>query len=290
MAAPVYGTSPTKHRRDRAEIQRIRTAIADLLESDNPMTVRQVYYQLVSRGFIAKTEGEYKATVCRLLSDMRLSRDIPFGWIADNTRWMRRPRTYSSLEAALRYTAQTYRRSLWDLQSAYVEVWLEKDALAGVLLEETAEWDVPLMVTRGYPSLSFLFEAAEAIADLDKPVYLYYLGDHDPSGVDIPRTVEARLREFAPTVDLHFERIAVTPQQIAAFNLPTRPTKQSDSRARTFVGESVEVDALPPHALRDLVRQHIEQHVSASSLYVLEAAEQSEREILQRMAREVVRA
>jgi hypothetical protein len=100
-------------------------------------------------GVIAKTEGEYKITVVRLLGDMRRNGEIEFDWIAGNTRWMRKPRTFSSLENMLKRTAEAYRRSVWDNQECYVEIWLEKDALAGVLYEETGAWDVPLMVTRG---------------------------------------------------------------------------------------------------------------------------------------------
>jgi hypothetical protein len=173
-------TRPTKTgRRSQTDIRRIKDAIYGLLEDDNPMTVRQVYYRLVSEGEIDKTEGEYKQTVCRLLGVMRRAREIPFGWIADNTRWMRKPSTYSSLESMLDEQKSLYRRSLWNDQEAYVEIWLEKDALSGVLYPVTAEWDVPLMVTRGYPSISYLHSAAEAIADQSVPTYLYYFGDHE---------------------------------------------------------------------------------------------------------------
>src|SRR5262249_17894436 len=179
-----------------------------------------VFYQLVSQGVIAKTEAEYKATVVRLLAVMRREGEVPFGWIADNTRWMRKPRTHSSLEEALRRTAETYRRAVWDDQPAYVEVWLEKDGLAGVLYQVTEEWDVPLMVTRGYPSLSYLYEAAEAIQASGKPAHLYYFGDYDPSGLDIPRTVEAGIRECAPDAEADFQLAAVTGGPIRDVNLP----------------------------------------------------------------------
>jgi hypothetical protein len=253
------------------------------------MTVRQVFYRMVVQEVIAKLESEYKSTVVRLLTDMRLAGEIPFRWIADNTRWMRKPRTYSDVEQALRRTAETYRRSVWDNQDVYVEIWLEKDALAGVLYEVTQEWDVPLMVTRGYASLSYLHGAAEAIAAEGKPAFLYYFGDYDPSGLDITRSVEARLREFAPDAEIHFQRVAVTAAQIEEWSLPTRPTKQTDSRSKGFEGESVEVDAIPPDDLRNLVRQCIEQHVDAQALAVMQTAEQSEREILEKMARTIGR-
>jgi len=273
------GSRPT--RRTRADMETLRRLLKQVVAEQQPMTVRQVFYQLVSRGAIAKTEGEYSRTVIRLLTEMRLAGTIPFGWIADNTRWMRKPTSYSSLEEAMRRTWQFYRRSLWDEQPAYVEAWCEKDALAGVLYEVTAEWDVPLMVTRGYPSLSYLHEAAGVIAEKDRPVYLYYFGDYDPSGVDIARVTEARLRQFAPDADLHFEVLGVTPEQIAEYNLPTRPTKKGDSRLRHFHGESVEVDAIPPEALRALANDAIVAHVNPKEVRRLEVAEADERLMLE---------
>lgn len=209
---------------------------------------------------------------------------IPFGWIADNTRWMRKPRTWDSVEEALQNTAKFYRRRLWSEQDTYVEIWLEKEALASVIYDVTSEFDVPLMVTRGYASLSFLFDAAETIAGIGKPTYIYYVGDHDPSGLDIPRAVEARLREFAPDADITFERLAVTPEQIEEMELPTRPTKKSDTRAKSFDGESVEVDAIDPDDLRDLVRGAIEYEIDADQLAVTATAEESERDILVKIA------
>ena len=104
-------------------MSRIRAAIWETLKSYHPMTVRQTFYQLTTQSVIAKTEAEYKTTVVRLLVEMRLAGDIPFDWIADNTRWMRKPRTFSSMEAALQNTARTYRRAPWDNQDVYVEIW-----------------------------------------------------------------------------------------------------------------------------------------------------------------------
>jgi hypothetical protein len=95
----------------------------------------------------------------------------------------------------------------------------------------TAQFDVPLMVARGYASLSFLHSAAEEIKKLDVPAYIYHLGDFDPSGVNAGESIEKSLRGMAPYAEIHFKRLAVTPRQIEAWNLPTRPTKKSDTRA-----------------------------------------------------------
>jgi hypothetical protein len=284
-AAPVlYRSRPTRQRRTKAEMQHIREAIVAELEAEHPMTDRQVFYRLVSLRVVDKTEAEYKQTVCRLLGEMRLAGEIPFSWIADNTRWMRKPRTYTGLQHFLELSAETYRRAVWTSQSNYVEVWLEKDALAGVLYQVTEEWDVPLMVTRGYASLSFLHSAAATIAEKKKPAYIYYLGDHDPSGVDIPRVVERRLCEFAPGADIHFETIAVTPSQIIRWDLPSRPTKPTDTRSKNFPGRSVEVDAIPPGQLRSLVAFYVQLHIDAETRQRLLAVEEAERETLARVA------
>jgi hypothetical protein len=263
----------------------IRRSIVDLLSDDHPMTCRQVFYRLVSQGVIGKTEGEYQQTVIRLLVQMRRSGEIPYRWIADNTRWQRKPTTHSGLFEALDRTAEYYRRALWDYQDAYVEVWLEKEALAGVLFPITSKWDVPLMVTRGYPSLSFLHSAAETIGDKGKPTFLYYLGDHDPSGVDIPRCVENGIREIATEADLTFERIAVTPAQIESMGLQTRPTKKTDSRSKHFKGESVEVDAIPPADLKRIVESCITRHVDMDEYRKLQETQRLEKDTLREIAR-----
>jgi hypothetical protein len=276
-----YGSRPTKRaRRTKKELDRLREGLYGILQAHHPMTVRQVFYQAVVAGLVAKTEQEYKNSVGRQLVLMRRQGDLPYRWIADNTRWVRRRRSYSSLEDALEETARLYRRNLWDDQAAYVEIWTEKDALAGVLAAETHDWDVPLMVSRGFSSVSYLYEAAEDIKEQGKPAFLYYFGDHDPSGVHIDRNIERQLRELAPHAEICFERVAVRPEQIAEWSLPTRPTKRSDSRSKGFEGESVEVDAIPPDQLRGLVRSCIERHVDQRKLEVLRVAEEHEREIL----------
>jgi len=103
----------------------------------------------------------------------------------------------------------------------------------------TSEFDVPLMVARGYASLSFLHSAAQQIAAVGKPTFIYHLGDYDPSGVNAGEKIEQTLEDMAPSADITFRRIAVTPAQIRGWNLPTRPTKSSDTRARGFGDVSV---------------------------------------------------
>jgi hypothetical protein len=162
---------------------------------------------------------------------------------------------------------------------------LEKDALAGVVYPVTSMFDVPLMVARGYASLSFLYSAAEYINELTVPTFIYHLGDFDPSGVNAGEKIEETLREMAPEAEIFFERIAVTRGQIAEWDLPTRPTKKSDTRAKGFSDISVELDAIEPNQLRALVTEAIEQHLPKRQFKVLKAAEESERDIIGRLVR-----
>jgi hypothetical protein len=200
----------------------VHEAILEALAQDSRMTVRQVFYCLVSSGWIDKTELQYRA-VMRALSEMRRDGRIPFESVADNTRRPMKYTSYPNLEAALRVAREGYFRSRWENQAAYVEVWLEKDALSGVVFPITGELDVPLMVTRGYPSISFLHGAAETIASKGRPCFLYYFGDFDPSGVDITRSVEDGIREFAPGAELTVWRAAVTERQIRASDQSVEP-------------------------------------------------------------------
>jgi hypothetical protein len=279
-------TYAKRRRATKAEMEARYAALHAIVAEQKPMTVRQVFYQATVRGLVPKTENGYQM-VATALGDMRRAKLLPFHWIADTTRWQRKPRTYSTVAHALAETAKFYRRSLWDDAPAYVEIWIEKDALSGVVYPVTSEYDVPLMSAKGYPSLSFLHAAAEQMASEERPCFIYQFGDHDPSGVDAARAIEESLREMAPHAEIHFERKAVTPAQIDAWQLPSRPTKASDPRSKNWTGgESVELDAIDPETLRGLVRGSIERHVDREKLEVLLVAEQSEREQLAMFAHE----
>ena len=275
-----YPSSSIKRkRRTKSELDDVKESILGIIAENDSMTVRQLFYQMVSRGLIDKSEREYNNTVSRLATQMRKFGEMPYDAIADNTRWMRKPASHSSLEGFLEQQQRFYRRDLWQDQDAYVEIWLEKDALAGVLYDVTGHWDVPLMVCRGYASISFLWSAAETIKLEGKPTFLYYFGDCDPSGRDIPRAVEKSLREMSGA-DITFEVVAVTDQQIEEMNLPTRPTKKTDSRSKNFEGESVEVDAIPPKELKRICRSLIEQHIDEGLLGRHVLIENAERDTL----------
>jgi len=285
-----YEASHIKRRRaNKDEVAERRTSLFGIISAMKPMTVRQVFYQATVRGIVEKSEAGYAKVQTDLVQmrragftyriDVHRTRTtfLPYGWLADNTRWQRKPVTYSSIRDALRRTAELYRKALWDEADCYAEIWLEKDALSGVIYPTTSQFDVPLMVARGYASLSFLHTAAEYIRSLKVPTFIFHLGDFDPSGVNAGEKIEQTLREMAPKSEIHFERLAVTPAQIAAWDLPTRPTKSSDSRAKGFGDISVELDAVEPAQLRNIVYQAIEKLLPEHKLNVLKVAEESER-------------
>jgi hypothetical protein len=253
----------------------IRTAIKDLLEAEQPMTNRQVFYRLVSMGVVGKTEAEYSQTVTRLLTDMRLNGEIPFEWIVDATRWDHKTTRWDDIGELMMYA--NYRRAIWRNEDLRIEVWLEKEALAGVVHKVTDPLDVSLMVTRGYSSLSFLWEAAKNIRERGAETAILILGDYDPSGQDIIRNTGERLEEWSEGLISEVTTLAVTLEQITQWNLPTRPTKRSDPRSKNFSGQSVELDAIPPVKFRDLIREALLDRLDEDEIERSDRIERKER-------------
>jgi hypothetical protein len=328
----VYGASPVnRQRRTRAELTAVDDAIAEAVETEHPVTLRGVFYRVVSAGAVEKTEHGYRL-IGRELLKLRRAGAIRYDWITDGTRWINKPDSYDDLGQMLEDAAASYRRALWHSQPAEVQIYSEKDAISGVVLPVTRRWDVPLGIVRGYSSESFAWSVAQSIieaAGRGKDTHVYQLGDHDPSGVDAWRAFRKsvcgflleeyrELRErlaaahpvdfgddsgYRPdgiydqdggasscvfvtgeeTAAVHFERLAVTEIQVYELGLPARPTKPSDSRSPGFGGESVEVDAIPPTVLRQLVEDAITQHIDPEALRLTQVAEQSERDILTNM-------
>jgi len=253
-----------------------------------PVTVRQLYYQAEVHHLpgIDKTEHGY-AKVQRQCLDLRRAGLLDYDWIADATRWMRKPVTYDGIADAVEQTATTYRKALWRDSSAYVEVWCEKNALAGVLMPVTEVYDVPLMVTAGFSSETFCYEAVAARGWDDRPYHVYYLGDFDRAGHDAARSLEEKLTRFADEagVEVIFEEIAVNGLQITFWGLPTRSPKRNSPADRKWPYDvACELDAIPPDQLRSLVEEAINRHLPQDQLKVLKIAEESERELLKSWA------
>lgn len=281
----VYGARPIKQRTRRTgdQIAKLDELLIEIVAEENPVTVRRAFYSATTKtDLVPKTEAGYSVVQRRLL-ELRRSNRMPYSWIADNTRYVIRPQTFRDAEEALSETASFYRKSLWWDQPDQVQLFTEKDALVSVLNPVTDLWQVPLGVMRGCASESFIYEVAQSVKGTWKTTHFFQVGDHDPTGNLAWEKFADGVRRFAPEADLTFERVAVTEAQIVAMDLPTRPTKKTDTRARGFVGESVEVDAIPAPVLRDLVNDAIERHVDQHRLRVTRQFESSERDLLSKL-------
>lgn len=146
---------PKRHRATKTGLADRRAALLEIVRNAQPATVRQIFYLASVRGIVAKDEGGYDRVQIDLV-EMRRSAQLPYGRLVDHTRWQRRPLTFDSIDDALAEIAATHRKALWRDADHYVEIWLEKDALSGVILPVTKQFDVPLMVARGYASETFL--------------------------------------------------------------------------------------------------------------------------------------
>jgi hypothetical protein len=284
-AEEFYEASPLKRQRaTKAEMKERAEFLVSYAEEHGPVTVRGLYYQAEVYGLpgITKDDNAY-GKVQRQVLALRRAGDLAYSHIADATRWMRKPRSFNGVEAAFQNCATAYRKALWIDTNAVVEIWVEKDALAGVILPVTSKYDVPLMVTRGFSSETFAYEAvADRVGD-DRPYHVYYLGDFDRAGMDAARSLQEKLERFADeeAVDVRFRTLAVTERQVRDWSLPIRePKRKSHADKRWEHDFACELDAIPPARLRELVEGAINIHLSQHALRMAKIAEQSEREII----------
>jgi hypothetical protein len=278
-----YGTRTPRRRRTPAELDALDAALYEIVSEIRPATVRQIFYQAVVRGLVEKDEARGYRLAQRRLLYLRERQIVPYGWITDNVRMVRTRVRWQDPEDFAREAASRYRKDYWATSPERVEVWLEKDALAGVLFPIVVEeCGLDLYVTRGFSSVTYLQEAADFIEADGRPTYVYLLTDFDPSGLAIAESVKRGLINRVVMNAPEVERIAVTRPQVDSYGLPTRPTKQTDARAQAFIDlhgtGSVELDALPPGVLRELVRERVEAHMDSQRLEVLKLAEREERE------------
>lgn len=269
----------------RAELEHLDAERVKIVVAYRPITVRGAFYQVVGRGLVPKDETKGYRLVQRRLLKLREKLDIPYGWITDGSRTVYGHIRYRNADEFAQTVKTRYRQDYWADADEYVEIWIEKEALAGVVRPVVVdEFRLDLYVTRGFASVTYLQEAAEDIALEERPVYAYLFTDYDPAGMNIADKVEQELWErTGADADVHVERVAVTAEQIRRYNLPTRPTKRSRRKSPTYYeaahGDvSVELDAMPPDVLRDQVRRCIESHMDDWRLNQMRMVEQQERE------------
>jgi len=256
---------------------------------DFALTLRQIYYQLVAKQIIPN-ETKYYMKLSRLCMIGRDEGILPETAFADRLRQVDKPSSYFDLADFMATVKVAYRKDKWQNQDSYIEVWTEKDALRNVLTQITYRYDVNLMVVRGQVSRTAIYEAYCRYArqvSAGKDCYLYYAGDFDPSGLSIYNSLRERIRNYDIAGEhITFERIALTPEQISDYDLPSDPAKKGDPNYKRFVSEYgdnvVELDSLPPEVLKDMVKDCIEQHINKKFLLHVKETESKEQARLQK--------
>lgn len=270
-----------KGRKMQKETRRLRTAIFDIIEDiDRRMTVRQVYYQAVHRGIFGKAESNSRRLQRQVLL-MRRDGTLPYSYITDNSRLHMKGDSYKSAQDAVSRWIRYYKQDIWADNDVHVEIWLEKRALAGVISDITYEYDVPLYVSSGFSSDSFIYDSVELIKALNKPAYVYYFSDYDKAGLDIAKSAEKRFREFAGgDLDINFIRAGLTKEQVEFYNLSSRPSKDNTEQ---FKAGSTELDALHPDDLVALVENCITQHITVAEFEKIKQEEAIHLETLNKL-------
>ncbi len=234
--------------------------IAEYSQQGFDLTLRQLYYQMVARDIIENTQRSYKR-IGSVINDARLAGLIDWDAIVDRTRYIRRNSHWDDPADILKSASYSYLENRWVDQKYRPEVWIEKDALVGVISNVCERYDVSFFSCRGYVSQSSMREAGErfrrVIEHGQEPVVIH-LADHDPSGMQMSEDNSARLSMFS-TFDVEVERIALNMDQIIQYSPPPNPAKLTDSRAKTYIAKygsnSWELDALEPSAIEDLIKE-----------------------------------
>lgn len=233
------------------------------------LTLRQLYYQLVSRGEIPNKQTEYDK-LGSIINDARLAGLVDWNAIEDRTRNVEINAHWTEPSGVIEAAARSYRNDLWSNQPIRAEVWVEKDALEGVIESACRPLDVPFFSCRGYTSQTAMWEAGQRLAQYMRNkiapigdrqrVVIFHLGDHDPSGIDMTRDIRERLALFVGR-PVEIRRIALTMEQVEEYTPPPNPAKQTDSRFQGYMdaygSESWELDALEPTVLVDLIRENL---------------------------------
>lgn len=248
------------HRSTLLQIQMANAIIEEYQQQGFDLTLRQLYYQFVSRDIIPNTLRAYKQ-LGAVVNDARLAGLIDWNAIVDRTRYLRALPHWSSPADIVRAGAQQFRIDRWENQRYRPEVWIEKDALVGVISQVCNSLSVPYFSCRGYTSQSEMWAAAQRLEGYgDHTPVIFHFGDHDPSGLDMTRDITDRLEMFMG--GMRVERLALNYDQVLQYKPPPNPAKTTDARAKAYIKEfgheSWELDALSPTTLAALIRGEIE--------------------------------
>ena len=245
----------------QTRIAQVNAIIDEYTAQGFKLTLRQCYYQLVSRDLIPNTVKSYK-NLGSVINDARLAGWIDWNAIEDRTRNLQSGSHWPTPNSIVAACASQYAVDMWANQDNYVECFVEKEALIGILEGVCSEFDVPYFACKGYTSQSEMWGAAQRFIRKDnqgKHCTILHLGDHDPSGIDMTRDIQERLRLFG--TDVRVKRIALNWDQVQEYEPPPNPAKETDSRFASYQSqygdESWELDALDPSTIVALIRKEI---------------------------------
>jgi len=252
-------------------IKHANEIISQYVKKGFQLTLRQLYYQFVARGLIENNDKQYKR-VGSIINNGRLAGVIDWNAIEDRTRLLYGITAWDSPQEIVQAAISNYHVDKWIFSKNMVEVWVEKDALSEVVGKAAKPYDVSYMACRGYPSQSSLYKAFQRYLFYKKnrgkeKFVILYLGDHDPSGIDIPRDIKNRFDIFCNDFDMNVELkiIAMNYEQVQKYKPPPNPAKLSDARAaeycKKYGDQSWELDAIDPEVIIEIIKKHIEKYV-----------------------------
>jgi len=263
--------------------------VIEILEQEHPVTVRHLYYCLIGQSILTKEEEGYDKLV-KVMKRARLSGLVPWNWIIDTSRRVLEIDLYDSVKEFLTKQIPYYYKDTWENQRRYILVWVEKEALATPLWQAVNHYNIPVFPAKGYDSWTHFLEAVKKMREMgDKELVVLYLGDHDPSGMNIPSDLQNRCKLM--NLNVRFERIAITEEQIDQYNIPKLPLrkdpkkgKYKDPRAEKYVEKYgawfVELDALKPSALKQIVKGEIRELLDLETFEQDLRTEEEEKEFL----------
>lgn len=273
-----------------ATIARANAIVTEYQADGLRLTLRQLYYQFVARGWLENKQREY-TRLGRIVSDARLAGLLDWDAIEDRGRRLERLATWTDPPDILRSSAEQFRLDIWGRQQCRVEVWIEKEALLGVIADVCDEQRVPYFACRGYTSQSAMWEAGHqrlrAYRAAGQEVVILHLGDHDPSGLDMTRDIRERLNLFCAE-NVMVRRIALNMDQVRKYKPPPNPAKATDARfagyVQKFGTECWELDALEPGVLQRLILKHVKRYREDAPWELIRKKEQQGRAALTKIA------
>lgn len=275
--------------KSRALIAHANTIIAEYQAQGFTLTLRQLYYQFVSRDLLPNKQSEYKK-LGSVINDARLAGLIDWSAIEDRTRYLRTVSSWGTPAGIIDSAAASYKENIWRNQKYLPEIWIEKDALIGVIEPVCERYRLPFFACRGYSSQSEQYGAGMRLADArrrGKRPIVFHLGDHDPSGIDMTRDNADRLAMFARH-GVKVQRLALNMNQVEQYDPPPNPAKDTDSRSPDYIakfGESSwELDALDPTVIDQLINDAVEKILDREQWDADMAAEAANRESIEKAA------